>query len=65
MKMRVSLVLIPVAAIVLTGCAAVTEPSAKGYETDKQYIAAVERGARHMPVKVVWVNPPEKKVERN
>jgi hypothetical protein len=64
MKMRVSLVLFPLAAIALSGCAAITEPSAKRYEIDKQYVAAVERGARHMPVKVVWVNPPEKKVER-
>jgi hypothetical protein len=43
----------------LTGCAvAPTADTRKGNEIDKEYVAAVERQARLLPLKVIWVNPP-------
>lgn len=68
MKTRVSLFLVPLAlaGLVLSGCASTQpagEPVARKYEQDKQYIAAVENAAKRMALTVIWVNPPEKKVE--
>jgi outer membrane murein-binding lipoprotein Lpp len=68
MKMRMSLMLVPaaLAGLALSGCAATqpVEPAAKKYEVDQQYIAAVERSAKRLPLTIIWVNPPEKKVEK-
>jgi hypothetical protein len=68
MKIRASviLVLLAVIGLVLSGCASnqpAGKPSARKYVPDAEYIAAVEREARRMPVTVIWVNPPMKKVE--
>jgi len=43
----------------LTGCAAMqTADTRQGNKVDKEYVAAVERQARLLPVQVIWVNPP-------
>ncbi|HRP86150.1 MAG TPA: hypothetical protein PLS34_01360 [Gammaproteobacteria bacterium] len=68
MKKQVSLLLVPVAllGLVLSGCASTQtagKPTARKYEQDKQYIAAVENATRRAGLTVIWVNPPEKKVE--
>lgn len=68
MKKRVSLFLVPLAlaGLVLSGCASTKpagEPTARKYEQDKAYMAAVEGAAKRMPLTIIWVNPPEKKVE--
>ena len=68
MKMRMSLILVPaaLAGLALSGCAATNpvEPTAKNYEVDMQYVAAVERSAKRMPLTIIWVNPPEKKAAK-
>lgn len=68
MKKQMSLFLVPVAlaGLVLSGCASTQlagERSARKYEQDKEYIAAVENATRRAGLTVIWVNPPEKKVE--
>jgi hypothetical protein len=53
------------AGMLASGCAAVN-PDGKTVvrqEIDRDYVAAVERSARGMPVAVIWVNPPTKRVE--
>jgi hypothetical protein len=46
----------------LTGCAATpTADAPEGSGIDKEYVAAVERQARLLPLKVIWVNPPTRK----
>lgn len=46
----------------LTGCAATpTGDAAKRNEVDREYVAAVERQARLLPVQVIWVNPPTRR----
>jgi hypothetical protein len=66
MKMSKSLVILPFAAtaLVLGGCASMqsAEVGATRYEPNTEYMAKVERQTRRMPVRVIWVNPPEKKV---
>lgn len=67
MKAKVSRLMLPVAiaGMLVSGCAAVTPggETAKRYVVDHDYVAAVERTARGMPVEIVWVNPPRKKVQ--
>ena len=68
MKATVTRMLVPVAlaGMLVSGCAAVNtgdEPMVRR-EVDRDYVAAVERAARGMPVEIVWVNPPTKEVER-
>lgn len=68
MRKPMSLLLVPVAlaGLVLSGCASTQQagvPTARQYEPDTQYIAAVERAVKRAGVKVIWVNPPEKKVD--
>ena len=66
MKMSKSLVLLSFAAtaLVLGGCASMqsAEIGATRYEPNSEYMAKVERQTRRMPLRVIWVNPPEKKV---
>lgn len=68
MKQR-ALFLVPVvlAALVLSsGCASTRmagEPAANKKVPDTQYMAAVERAAKRLPLTIIWVNPPEKKAE--
>jgi hypothetical protein len=35
-----------------------TADTRQGNKVDKEYVAAVERQARLLPLKVIWVNPP-------
>jgi hypothetical protein len=51
-------------ALVLGGCASMqsAEVGATRYEPNSEYMAKVERQTRRMPLRVIWVNPPEKKV---
>ena len=66
MKTSKSLFMLPIAAaaMVLGGCAAMQSPeaSATRYERDAEYMDRVERQTRRMPLRVIWINPPEKKV---
>jgi hypothetical protein len=53
------------AGMLVSGCAGMKsadEASAR-HDFDREYVAAVERSAQGMPVKIIWVNPPEKRVE--
>lgn len=69
MKAKVSRLMLPVAVagMLVSGCAAVTPggETAKRYVVDQDYVAAVERSARGMPVEIVWVNPPRKEVQES
>lgn len=65
-KSALFLVPVALAGLVLAGCASTRptgEPAARNrnYQPDTQYMAAVENAAKHMPVKIIWINPPEKK----
>lgn len=67
MKATVSRLVLPVAAagMLVSGCAAIkpADEIAKRDEIDHEYVAAVERSARGMPVDIIWVNPPRKAVD--
>jgi hypothetical protein len=53
------------AGMLVSGCAGMkpADEAALRHEIDREYVAAVEHSARGMPVKVIWVNPPTKRVE--
>lgn len=52
------------AGMLVAGCAGMkpAEDGAVRHDIDREYVAAVENSARGMPVKIIWVNPPEKRV---
>jgi hypothetical protein len=52
------------AGMLVSGCAGMKQADevAARSEIDQQYVAAVERSARGMPLKIIWVNPPERRV---
>lgn len=68
MKMRMSLILVPaaLAGLALSGCAGTKpfEPTAKTHEVDMEYVNAVHRGTRRLPITVIWVHPPVKLIEQ-
>ena len=69
MKMSRSMFILPVvgAGMLVSGCAGIKTPDegVVRHQIDRQYVAAMERSARGsgIPVKIIWVNPPEKRVE--
>ena len=67
MKASSSRLLLPVVAagMLVSGCAAVRsgDEVVARHEVDREYVATVERSARRMPVKIIWVNPPTRRVE--
>ncbi|NHA15431.1 hypothetical protein [Thioalkalivibrio sp. XN279] len=67
MKTSRLILMLPVVAagMLVSGCAGMkpADETAARHEIDSEYVAAVERSARGMPVKIIWVNPPEKRVE--
>lgn len=63
---RLILLLPAVAAgMLVSGCAGVrpADEAIARHEVDREYVATVERSARSMPVKIIWVNPPTRRVE--
>lgn len=66
--MKQVLVLVTVAASVLflAGCASSSSRFAKEdkFEIDHEYVAAVSQAGRQLGVRITWVNPPTKRVER-
>lgn len=67
MKASRSRLMLPVVAagMLVSGCAAVksADEAVVRHEVDREYVATVERSARSVPVKIIWVNPPTKRVE--
>lgn len=59
MKINAGTVLVLVAALALTACAA-TEPRSAGtrFHLADSYMQAVERSARNKGIDVVWINAP-------
>lgn len=71
MNVRFRFVVLSLSALALTACASMDERSTlapqshSGYVQDGEYVAAVEYVAKRRGVKVLWVNPPERRVDRD
>lgn len=68
MKVFLSFTVVSFGLLLLTGCASTGttyQNAPRQHEnivTDKAYVAVVEYVARHRGTRVVWVNPPKKRV---
>jgi len=61
MKNTFRAILVLVAALVLTACAAgERRPSESGFQLADSYMRAVERNARNKGIDVVWINAPSR-----
>ncbi|MFO7763268.1 MAG: hypothetical protein R6V61_06005 [Wenzhouxiangellaceae bacterium] len=59
MKTNAGMILVLVAALALTACAATEpRPAGSGFHLADSYMQAVERSARNKGIDVVWINAP-------
>lgn len=66
MKLQKSIFAIVAGALMLSlaGCATGPGEETARKEVDKDYVAAVERSARGLPLRVVWINPPTRETTK-
>lgn len=71
MNVRFRFVVLSLLVAALGACASMDETAGLGPQSDVrivqngEYVAAVEQMARQRGVRVMWVNPPDKRVEQH